>query len=255
MRGLSSPTALALRGERASLAGWVFGTGFFALIIGLISNTVSSAGLSENVQRQLRKLGDVSITKPSGYIGLCFLFFVLVVCLFGCAQMAAARHEEADERLETLFALPVQRARWLSGRIVLAFGGAVALSLAAGLLAWAGAAIEHAGVTLPSMLEAAGNCLPAAILFLGLAALAFAGIPRATTGIAYGLVAGAFVWQLFGPLLNVPQWMRELTPFQHVGLVPAQPFQLGAALVMSAIGLVAAAGAVQLFARRDLIGR
>ena len=70
------------------------------------------------------------------------------------------------------------------------------------------------------MLEAGANCLPVALLFLGIAALAYALVPRASAGIAYGLVRVAFLWNLFGSLLGAPKWLVELTPFAHVGLVP-----------------------------------
>lgn len=254
LRLLSSPTALALREERGSFAGWLLGIGFFALIIGLISTTVSSASISSNLQRQLQKLGGVSITRPAGYIGLTFLFFVLAVSLFCCSQIAAARHEEAEQRLETLFALPVDRRRWLAGRLALALAGAVTVSLAAGLLAWVGAAIQDADVSLANMLEAGANCLPVALLFLGLGALAFALLPRASAGIAYGLVAVAFVWQLFGGLLGAPHWLLDLSPFQHVGLVPAQALKLQAATIMLALAALSAIAALWLFRRRDLVG-
>lgn len=252
---LSSPAALALREERGSLAAWVLGTGFFALIVGLVSTTVASVGVSTNLKRELQKLGAVQITKPSGYIGLCFLFFVLTLGLFCCAQVAAARHEEAEERLETLFALSVQRRRWLAGRLGLALAGAVALALTAGLLAWLGAAAEHAGVSLAAMLEAGANCLPVALLFLGIAALGFALFPRAGSALGYGLLVLAFVWDLFGEVLGAPRWLLEASPFQHVGLVPAQPFQPGAAVAMLAVGGVCALAALWAFARRDVIGQ
>lgn len=254
LRLLCTPTALALREERGSLAGWLVGTGFFALIIGLISTTVSSAGISNNLQRQLQKIGAVSITKPSGYIGLSFLFFVLAVSLFCCAQVAAARHEESEQRLETLFALPTARVRWLGGRLALALLAALAISLFAGVMAWLGAAAQGAGVSLPDMLEAGLNCLPVSLLFLGLGALAFALAPRASAGVAYGLVAVAFVWDLFGGILGAPKWVLELSPFQHVGLVPAQAFKLEAALVMLVLAALATAAALWLFRRRDLAG-
>jgi ABC-2 type transport system permease protein len=255
LRGLSSPTALALRGERAGLAGWLLGTGFFALIIGLISTSVAHAGLSGGVQRQLRKVAAVSVVKPAGYIGLCFLFFILAISLFCCAQLAAARHEEGEERLETLFALPVARGRWLAGRLVLALGGALALALTAGLCAWAGAAAQDAGVSLSGMLQAAGNCMPVALLFGGLAALLFALVPRASAGVSYALVALAFLWTLFGGLLGAPHWLLDISPFQHVGLVPAQSFRAGPAAAMLALALALALAALAAFKRRDLIGR
>jgi ABC-2 type transport system permease protein len=104
------------------------------------------------------------------------------------------------------------------------------------------------------MLEAGVNCLPVAFLFLGIAALAYATVPRASAGVAYAVVTIAFLWQLVGALLGVPHWLVELTPFAHVGLVPTQPFRVGAAAIMAAIGLAASAAALAAFRRRDLAG-
>jgi ABC-2 type transport system permease protein len=75
-----------------------------------------------------------------------------------------------------------------------------------------------------------------------------------SAGIAYGLVAVAFVWNLFGSLLGAPKWLVELTPFAHVGLVPAQPFRATAALIMLALAALASLSAVWAFRRRDLAG-
>lgn len=187
-------------------------------------------------------------------MGFSFLFFVVAISLFSCAQVAAARQEEANERLETLLALPVSRRRWLGGRLVLAAIAATVISLVAGALAWAGAASQGIEISLATMLGAGANCMPVALLFLGLAALAYAAFPRAATGIAYGLVAVAFLWQLFGALLGAPRWLVDATPFAHVGLVPAQSFNVAGAVVMVAIGLLACGGALWLFSRRDLLG-
>jgi ABC-2 type transport system permease protein len=45
LRLLSSPTALALRGERGTLTGWLLGTGLFALIIGVLSTSFTAANI------------------------------------------------------------------------------------------------------------------------------------------------------------------------------------------------------------------
>jgi ABC-2 type transport system permease protein len=253
LRLLASPTAQALRGERGSLVGWLVGVGLFAAIVGVLSTTLETAKLSETTRRELARFG-VSILTPSGIIGFYFLFFVLAISLFACAQVAAARHEEAGQRLETLLALPVGRRRWLAGRLAIALGGAVVLALAAAVLAWAGARSRGADVSLPDVLGAGANCLPTAVLFLGLGALAFAAWPRATSGIAYGLVSVAFVWQLFGAALGAPAWLLGVSPFHHVALVPAQSFKALAAVVMLALAAAALAAALALFDRRDLTG-
>ncbi|MGN6373147.1 MAG: ABC transporter permease [Solirubrobacteraceae bacterium] len=252
---LSSPMALALRGERGSLVGWLFGVGGFAVIFGVISTTFTTAKLSENLRRELARVGGAQIATPTGALGLYFLFFVLAVSLFAGAQIVAARHEEADQQLETLLALPVGRRRWFVGRLVLALSGATVLALCAGLLAWAGARSQGAAVSLPQMLKAGANCLPAALLFGSLGALALAAVPRATSGIAYGLVSVAFVWQLFGSVLGAPGWLLGFSPFHHVGLVPAQPFKGQAAAVMLVLAAASVLAALALFKRRDLTGR
>ncbi len=252
---LSSPLAQALRSERASLIVWLSSVGAFAYIVGVIAKSTSTAGISKSLQREVARLGTGSIVTPTGYLAFVFLFFVLAVSLFVCAQIGAARHEEADERLETLLSLPVSRRRWMGGRLLLAVAGATAISLTAGLLTWAGGESGGVSISLTGMLEAGANCLPVALMFLGIAALAYAIVPRAGTGLSYGLVTIAFLWYLFGSLLSVPKWLVEATPFAHIGLVPAQPFRAAAALVMLGIAASCALAAIWVFQRRDLIGQ
>jgi ABC-2 type transport system permease protein len=253
LRLLGSPTAQALRSERGTLTAWLAGVGAFALLMGVISSAATPDVISDDVQRQLEKLGAGSVVTPSGWLGFAFIFFVLAVSLFGCTQIASLRAEEAEQRLETLLALPLGRRQWLTRRLLLATGGAAAVALAAGVLAWAGAATQGADVSLSSMLGAGANCLPAALLFLGLGALAFAAAPRASSAIAYGLVGAAFVWELFGSLLDVPAWLLALSPFHDIGLVPGQAFDSTGAAVMLGIAALASVAAVLGFERRDLV--
>jgi ABC-2 type transport system permease protein len=251
---LSSPAAQALRAAGGTLIAWASGIAIFALILGVVSESVSSADISENVQRQVAKLGSGNIATPTGYLVFVFIFFILTVSLFVCAQVGATRNDEEEQRLETLLALPVGRARWLGGRLLLGVAGAALLSVVSGLFTWAGAASAGVDVSAARMLEAGANCMPVSLLFLGLAALAYAVVPRASAGVAYGLVTVAFVWQLVGQLAGAPDWLVDVTPFAHVGLVPTQSFRLGAAAVMVAIGAAGAAASIAVFRRRDLLG-
>ena len=149
------------------------------------------------MQRQIAKLGSGSIVTPTGYLAFVFIFFVLAVSLFACAQVGAAAHEEAD-------AAARDAARAAGRPPPLARRAAAARSVrrrrasrcSPGCSTWAGAASPGVSISLPRMLEAGANCLPVALLFLGLAALAYAVAPRASAGIAYGLVTVAFLWQL-----------------------------------------------------------
>jgi ABC-2 type transport system permease protein len=249
---LSSPIALALRTLRGGLLGWLAGIGAFALIMGVISDSVSS-GLSKSVQDLLEKLGTAA-NSPAGYLGFAFQYFILALSVFACFQLAAMRDDEAEQRLETLFALPVRRRRWFAGRLGLVIAMTAALALAAGLLAWAGAASQGADVPFGRMLEAAANCLPTVVLFLGLGARALALAPRGGPAIAYAVVGVAFLWETIGGLVEAPGWALDISPFHHVGLVPAEAFQATGAVVLTAIGAVAGLAAAWAFDRRDLAG-
>lgn len=253
LRLLSSPAAQALRSQRDSLIVWAGSFAVFAFILGVVSSSVSSSGIPAGVDKEIAKLGAGSIMSPAGYLALIFFFYVLGVSLFVCAQLGAARREEAGQQLETLLALPVGRTGWLTGRLLLAAGAAVLISLLSGLLTWAGVVAGGTSVSLGQMLEAGANCLPVAMLFLGVAALAYAAAPRAAAGISYGLLVLTFLWQAVGSLLGAPSWLVGLTPFGHVALVPVEPFRVTAAVVMIGIGVAAAAVGLAVFRRRDLI--
>lgn len=249
---LGSPIALGLRLERGSLAAWVGGVAAMALIFGAIAHSVTS-GLTGQVSNVIKNFGADDLTAQV-YIGFLFVMYVFAACLFVCAQLTAVRHEEAEGRVETELSEPVGRIAWLGGRLLLAIGGVVLIGLFAALGSWIGARATGTEVGLGDMLEAAINCVPASLLFLGLGVLVFALVPRATTAVTYGLASVAFVWWMLGSALDVPTWALDLTPFRHVALMPVQPFKVEAALIMSAIGLVAIAAALPIFRRRDLVG-
>lgn len=250
---LASPTQQALRSERSTLLAWLAGLGLFGLVVGVVSRSVSSAGIPRKLSDELSRLGYGEILHPVGYISFTSIFLVFVISLFASSQLAAARHEEAEGRLETVLSRPVSRSRWLAGRLLLAAGCAAVLALGNALFVWLGAISQGVSVSAWRMLEMAANCLPTAVLFLGLGALVYGLLPRATAGAAYGLVTVAFVWQLFGSLLGAPHWLVDATPFAHLGLAPAHALQPGPAGVMLVIGLVAGALGVVLFGGRDLV--
>jgi ABC-2 type transport system permease protein len=253
LRLLFSPEGLAVRTLRGGFLAWAAGIGAYAVILGSVSDSVAS-GLSENLQEQLEKLGASGADTPTGFIGFAFLFFILAISLFTSFQLGAAREEESEQRLETLFAEPVSRVRWLAGRLALAAAGSAVLALVAGVLAWLGAVSAGADVSFARLLAAGANCLPVALLFLGLGALALAAVPRAGVAIAYALVAAAFVWETVGGLLEAPGWLLDVSPFHQVALVPAEPFDATSAVVMLVLALAATLAATAVFRRRDLAG-
>ena len=251
---LGSVAQFTARAESGSLTIWATGTAVFALILGLVAPSISSANVPAGLRREVAKLGAGSIATPAGYISFTFLFFVLAVSLFAGSQISAARTEEATGRLETVLGLPVRRRRWLWSRLGVGLLAALALSLLAVLVSWAGVTAAGGTIALPRMLPAAVNSATLALLFLGVGALLYALAPRAGAALTYGLILAAYLWQLFGALLGAPGWLTGATPFAHIGLVPQAAFEPVAALVMALVGVSCALAAGPALEHRDLAG-
>src|SRR5262249_28563778 len=252
---LSSPTAQALRSQRDGLIAWAGGFAVFSFILGVVASSVSSSGIPATADRQLAKLGVGSVLTPSGYLAFVFFFYVVGIRMLVGAQVGAARREEAGQQLETLLALPVSRTGWLAGRLLLAACAAAVIALLSGLLTWAGAIAGGISVSLGQMLEAGANCLPAALLFLGIAALAYAAAPRASAAISYGIVVLTVLWQGVGAPRRGPRgWRPGLPPSAHTGVGPRGPSRPPGAGVMMGSGRAGAGAALGVSRRRDLIG-
>ena len=248
---LGSTVTYALRSQAGAMLTWLLSVAAIAFVLGIVSDSISSADVPADVRRQLAKFGAGSILTPLGYLGFVFVFVVVTVSAYACAQAAGARREEAGQ-LETVLSLPVTRTGWLAGRLAVAVLALAAVALTAGVAAWAGARAAGVHLALPRLLEAGANALPTALLFLGIATLAVAVAPRAGAGIAYGLLTASFLWQLVGTLLQPPRWVLDLTPFAHVAPVPAQPFGALAAAVLVSLGAVSTALALLAFRHRDV---
>jgi len=244
---LGSPAQAAVRGELPSLLAWLVGTGLFALALGAFAHSVA-----EEMRKVSIRTYGLDIASAAGYLAAVFAIFAMVVALYAVSHVGGLRDEESSGRLETLFALPVPRRSWMRGRLLVAAGATIVLSLAIGFLAWAGSAATSGGVGLGAMLTAGANCIAVSLLFLALGALLFAWLPRPSPGAAFGLVGVAFLWELVGALISAPWWLLTISPFHHVTQAPLAAVDRRGTLVMLVIAAIAAAAAVERFARRDL---
>jgi ABC-2 type transport system permease protein len=66
-------------------------------------------------------------------------------------------------------------------------------------------------------------------------------------------VLGACVLvSILGPLLGLPDWVLDLSPFQHVPQLPAADFAAGPLLALCAVAAGLTAAGLAAFRRRDL---
>jgi ABC-2 type transport system permease protein len=75
---------------------------------------------------------------------------------------------------------------------------------------------------------------PAVWVLIGLAVALFGLVPRAVAAV-WGALAACYLAAFLGPLLGLPDWVMDLSPFTHVPLLPAASFDVVPLLVLTAI--------------------
>ena len=98
---------------------------------------------------------------------------------------------------------------------------------------------------LPRLLGAAAARLPAAMVLPAVAVLLFGLLPWESTALAWTAVALVAVIAVFGPPLQWPTWMMDISPFTQIpklpgGTVSAEPllWLCAVALTIGTVGLV-----------------
>ncbi len=138
----------------------LFAVAALAVLIGTTaeSSTEDATG-SQGIGQAIGRLGGHD-SPVADDLGLTFLILTLLVALISTGQISAMRTEEADGHLENLLVRPVSRTSWFAGRLGLS-ALLLLLLLVAGVLArigaWAGAASQHSGARLGSLVTAGLN--------------------------------------------------------------------------------------------------
>jgi ABC-2 type transport system permease protein len=251
-RLLGGPAGLAVRLARPALLGWTAAIAALALLMGFIAKqggqALTSSSSAEKVFSRLGAHGG----SAAAYLGFTFLTVAWLIAFMAAGQVTAARAEEAEGRLDNLLVRPVSRWSWLAGRVVLAIAALAAGGLVAGLFAWAGAASQGSGISLPSLLDAGINVVFPALAVLGIGVLAMGVWPRATTAVTYGVLAWSLLIELAGGFFSSSHWLLDTSVFHHMAPAPAMSPDWTSAGVLAAVGAVAALLGGLAFARRDL---
>jgi polyether ionophore transport system permease protein len=256
LRGLGGPTAFAWRSNQPQLIGWVAGLAAYAFVIGTLLDTVIDfISEDENYRRMMAEMGVGVKLDVDGILGFMGVTLGVGFALYAVWRMGSARTDEEAGRAENLLSRPVTRQRWLSIHAGLTVVGAVVLTVFTGLAMWAGGVVTGSDdVRLLPCLQAVLNTLPVALLFTGLAVLAFGLAPRLTVVVPAALAVTGYVLTFLGPALSWPGWVVDLSPFTHLNYVPAESFSATPAIVMFVLGCDAATGGIAAFSRRDLEG-
>ena len=249
-RRLTTPLGLALRLQRGALLGWSAGLFVSGVSIGLTGRDAESlVGDSDELAKILGSAGGDLVDQ---YFAVSMLSMALIGTGFGIQAALRMRGEEASGRLEPLLATALSRHRWTGAYVTVAMAGTVIVLAANGLGAGLADAInsDDAG-QLPRLLAAALAPVPAVWVVVGAAVALFGLAPRAVTA-AWGVLGACVLLTVLGPLLGLPGWVLDLSPFEHVPQLPAADFTAGPLAWLCAVAAGLTVLGMLAFSRRDL---
>jgi ABC-2 type transport system permease protein len=247
---LGTPPGLAARLQRGNILGWGLALVISGLAYGAYTEALTTAfdDLPDVFVELFGGAGDL----VAGYLAYMAVFMAFLAAAYTVTAVQSLRGEETSGRAEPVLATPVSRTVWLASNLAVTATAIVVLLTVAGLATGLGATIvtgesSHVG----EMLLAHLNQVPAVWVVLGVAAALFGVLPRIVPA-AWALVAFGMIAGTFGPLLDLPDAVLELSPFAHPAGVPLEAVRPAPLLALTAIGVVGAAIGMLAFRRRDL---
>jgi ABC-2 type transport system permease protein len=244
---LHGPFGLAWRVQRLMLAAWLAAFVFAFAACGAGARGAGSIlGGSAVLRRYLLRIG-YQATVIDAYLSGLMMLAGLAAAAYAISAVLRLRTEETENLADPVLAAATGRIRWALSHISVAVGGACLLLVAAGLSTGLGYGILTGSVStqVPRLLGAALARLPATMVLAAVAVLLFGLLPWESVALAWTAMALVGVVSVFGPPLQWPAWMMDISPFTQTPKLPgaavsAEPLLWlgGIALALSLAGLV-----------------
>lgn len=247
---MAGPLALAWRLQRGAMLGWTLGLFLIGLAYGSIGDSAADLIGGSNTTREILEVAGAELV--DGFYATAMLILALLGCGFALSSALRPRSEEEAGRVEALLATALPRGRWFAAHGAITVLGTLIVAIAGAV----GMAIGYAAVTgswarLGPFLLAAFSLCAATLVWVAVARLVY-GVsapwaPWAWLGLGFSVVV-----MFFARPLQFPDWVSNLSPYEHVALVPAEEFALLPVLTLLAVAGMLWWAAQAAFGRRDV---
>ena len=250
---LRTPGSLAARLHRGTLVGWAVGMVALGVVTGAVASTSSDLlGSNPQLEQVMARIGGAGAITDT-LLSTMGVLAGLIVGGYAISTALRMRSEEVAYRVGPVLAGAVGRTRWMAGHLVFVVLGPALLLLTAGVVAGIVNSIE-----LGSIGDGFGGALGAmlvqlpAVLVLGGVAVALFGVVPRFTGIAWAVLVAALLLGQLGQLLQLPQWLMNLSPYTHVPQVPVVAMNWTPMIVLTLVAAAFMAVGVVGVRRRDV---
>ncbi|HUZ53967.1 MAG TPA: ABC transporter permease [Streptosporangiaceae bacterium] len=250
---LRSPLALAWRLQRSSTIAWVTGALIYGLVIGSSAKGIDGLLRSSQVRQIVVRLGGQAGIS-NAYLAAILSFTGLIAAGYAVSAILRLRSEETDGLADPILATGASRTAWGLSQQAIAAAGTVVILVATGLGAGLGYGYRSGGGGAEvARLAGAGLAqAPAALVIGGIAGALFGLAPKASVAGSWSALGVAVLMLLVGATLQLPHWVLDVSPFQHLPKLPGGPVSVAPlvwlSLIALALGVVGLAG----LRRRDI---
>lgn len=249
-RTLQSGFGLTWRLQRGAVIGWAVGLFLTGLAYGSMGNDVGDLMGDSDAAREMFLQGGGDIT--DAFYATSMLMLGVLAAGFTISSAMRPRGEEERVHGEYLLATGLSRLRWLAGQTAVTVLGTAAVLAAGGIGLGAGfAMVTGDGGSWGRLSVPVLQYLAPLLVLSGVVRVLFGIAPRLLVG-SWLLLVYVVVVMLFGALFQMPQWLQDLSPFEHLALVPAADFALWPFVVLGCLALALSAVGHLAFARRDV---
>ena len=251
-RALTHPLGLAVRLQRGVLIGWSAGLFLSGVSIGLTgSDAKSLLGDSDEIDEASSARARATSSTSTSRCRCSTM--ALIGAGFGIQVALRMRAEETSGRLEPLLATALSRGRWGGAYVAVAMArlAARARRQRRSAPALADAINSHDAGQLPRLLPPA-SCRRRRCGSWSARRSRCSASCRAPPSRGWGVLGACVLLSVLGPLLGLPDWVLDLSPFQHVPQLPAAEFAAGPLLALCAVAAALTAAGMAAFRRRDL---
>lgn len=249
---LRGPLTLAWRIQRTQTLWWAVALTLAGAMYG--SFTPAMVEAFNDLPDIFQQLMGGSEAALEGYLTLTVTMMRITVAIYAVIAWQKVVAEEVGGRAEPVLATAVRPWGWLAGHLAVVAAASVGMLLLTGAVAGLFAGMVDGDYSLVGD-GVAGSAvgIPSVLMVLGLAVALHSLAPRLVVFTWIPVVAGALI-ELFGDMLQFPDWVRQISPFEHTPALPAEELTVAplAVQLIVAVGLVAFG--LWRFGRRDIPG-
>lgn len=248
---LQTPIGFAWRLHRGPIIGWSAASLVMGAMYGAFLNDMESMLAGSDILESMFA-GSLSGDLVTTFGAVISAVMAAIMAAYPVLAGSRPRAEEEAGRAEPLLSTSLSRAGWLASHAAVVAIGSLIVLTAGGLgLGLAASASVGDWSVLPRLGPAVLAYTPAHWVVLGVVVALFGAAPRAMP-LAWAVVGFSFVVIYLGDLLQLPAALRNLSPFEAVPDLPAEPFSLLPLSVITAVALVLIVLGLAAFRRRDV---